>query len=336
MKIVRLAVGVALFGWVLARTDAPEALARLLGAPWALAAIVAIPFLGAAIEAIRLHLLFEAQGLDVSIPYAYRIVAIATLFNFTLPGGTGGDALKLYYLCGRHRGRVLEIGTTLLADRIIALFAFIVVTLALGLAVLTEVLDIPSIRSLYVFLAAVGAALLLGAAFLGSARLRRSALLERGRGRFFPPGSRVERVGRAVATLASNRAASVKACAISAVGHIALAAMFVVAGAVILPDAGPMTVCFLSLLGLLANALPLTPGGLGVGEAAFDRLFGLAGHAGGAALLLAWRAAIIPVGALGMWWYARGAGSGGALRPDQVPEPGTAPPLSRDLPGGAG
>jgi uncharacterized membrane protein YbhN (UPF0104 family) len=42
-------------------------------------------------------------------------------------------------------------------------------------------------------------------------------------------------------------------------------------------------------LGLLANTLPVTPGGLGVGEVAFSRLFYLAGFAGGVEALLGWR-----------------------------------------------
>jgi len=41
--------------------------------------------------------------------------------------------------------------------------------------------------------------------------------------------------------------------------------------------------------GTLANALPLTPGGLGVGEAAFVGLFSAIGAAGGAEAILAWR-----------------------------------------------
>ena len=41
--------------------------------------------------------------------------------------------------------------------------------------------------------------------------------------------------------------------------------------------------------GMLANALPVTPGGLGVGEAAFAGLFASVGVSGGAEALIAWR-----------------------------------------------
>ena len=43
-----------------------------------------------------------------------------------------------------------------------------------------------------------------------------------------------------------------------------------------------LTVLAVAPLGFLANALPLTPGGLGVGEKGFDVLFSLVGGAEGA------------------------------------------------------
>jgi hypothetical protein len=72
----------------------------------------------------------------------------------------------------------------------------------------------------------------------------------------------------------------------------------VVAG-VLLPDMSPLAASSLALLGLIANVLPITPGGLGVGEAAADALFRLVGVAGGAALVTAWRAGMLCISAAG-------------------------------------
>lgn len=59
-------------------------------------------------------------------------------------------------------------------------------------------------------------------------------------------------------------------------------------------------------LGFLATALPLTPGGIGVGEAAFNKLFILAGLSGGAELLLGWRLLAIAIGFCGLAYYLQG------------------------------
>jgi hypothetical protein len=67
-------------------------------------------------------------------------------------------------------------------------------------------------------------------------------------------------------------------------------------------------------LGMLANALPVTPGGIGVGEAAFEQLFALAGGvAGGAMLILSWRIGMLPICLLGLIFYAFGIRSEGGL-----------------------
>jgi uncharacterized membrane protein YbhN (UPF0104 family) len=65
-------------------------------------------------------------------------------------------------------------------------------------------------------------------------------------------------------------------------------------------------VATLSLLGLIANALPITPGGVGVGEAAAEALFRAVGVPGGAALVAAWRVGMIGVSIVGAGLYIFG------------------------------
>jgi glycosyltransferase 2 family protein len=59
-------------------------------------------------------------------------------------------------------------------------------------------------------------------------------------------------------------------------------------------------------LGLLANTVPLTPGGLGIGEAAFDRLFRIAGMVSGAEAMLSWRLLTTVLSLLGLLFYLQG------------------------------
>lgn len=59
-------------------------------------------------------------------------------------------------------------------------------------------------------------------------------------------------------------------------------------------------------IGMVVNTIPLTPGGLGVGEAAFAVLFGMAGLTGGPEVLLSWRVVTICVGLIGLPLYLQG------------------------------
>jgi uncharacterized membrane protein YbhN (UPF0104 family) len=56
-------------------------------------------------------------------------------------------------------------------------------------------------------------------------------------------------------------------------------------------------------MGFVANGLPLTPGGLGVGEAAFDQLFQMVGLTGGAVVILGWRMLTLLLGLPGFAFY---------------------------------
>ena len=120
-----------------------------------------------------------------------------------------------------------------------------------------------------------------------------------------PPLHRyLQRVDAALFAFRGHRASVAAAVLVSSAGQIALAGTFMIAGTVVIPDVPGWTTAFLSLLGMVANAVPVTPGGIGVGEAAFEALFALAGYDGGARLMLVWRAGLLPLALLGGLLYA--------------------------------
>ena len=88
----------------------------------------------AAIESRRLGVLFRSQGMEVSFGFGYQLASIGAFFSPCIPGGTGGDVMKLYYLTARNRGKGLEVATVLSIDRIMAMFALLCLVVALALA----------------------------------------------------------------------------------------------------------------------------------------------------------------------------------------------------------
>ncbi|MGH7552430.1 MAG: lysylphosphatidylglycerol synthase domain-containing protein, partial [Longimicrobiales bacterium] len=114
LAALRIGLGVGLLYYVLARTGASAAIRPLLGSSWLLAALFLLTLGGAAIEAARLVVLFRAAELKLSFGGAYRVVMIGTFFNFCIPGGTGGDVVKLYYLAAGNRRKGIEVATVLL------------------------------------------------------------------------------------------------------------------------------------------------------------------------------------------------------------------------------
>jgi glycosyltransferase 2 family protein len=307
--ILRVALGVGLLYYVLKVNGGWMAAKQLISTKWLLPWLSALTIFTAAFEARRLGVLFGAQGMRLSFVEGYRAVAIAALFNFCIPGGTGGDVMKLYYLAADSRGRRVEIATLIFVDRAVALFCMLSLVVALALLDGRLVWDYPLIGSLVATAGVMALGLLCCGAVACSTRLRESSwygyLMERA-----PLRRYLTRAADALYVFRKNRAAVARAAALAVVGHLLLLGLMSAAARVFMPNAPPLTVCMLALLGLLANALPITPGGLGVGEAAFEGLFRSVGYGGGARLILAWRVGMLALCCLGSALYMAGARRG--------------------------
>jgi uncharacterized protein (TIRG00374 family) len=305
LAVLRTALGVALLAFVLQSTGGWTAVRRFFEVWWLLPLVSLFPFFAAVLEAARLRILSRSQGIEMEFGPAFKLVSVSTLFNFAVPGGTGGDVMKLYYLGAENRGRLIEVATILIADRAIALFMLLFVVLGLA------ALNVDAVASSVILQGLVGIAAVMFAVpvvvgtFALSPALRGNRiyrwLVTEG-----PMHEHVRRLSDAVRALVQWPRTLFEAMGLTLLGHVTLVAMFGVLASVLVPDAPPVLVGLLSLLGMLANAVPITPGGLGVGEAAFDRLFAHMGYGGGALLLLAWRLGVIALAVVGFGFYSMG------------------------------
>jgi uncharacterized protein (TIRG00374 family) len=303
--VLRAALGLGLLAYILSRSGVRAALAPVWSEPWVLAVLVGLSVFGASIEAERLRVLFRAGGLRLTWLGAYRVVPVSTFFNFCIPGGTGGDVVKLYYLALDNRRRGLETATVMLADRAIALFAVLLFVLGM-MGVNREMVAANAVlRGLFVIVVSGIAVIGTVAALSWSKALRESRAYAWVMSRL-PLRRHVERIADAVHAFRDRKRAVLAALLLSLAGHMGVAATHVLVASVVIPGAPWEHVAFLSMVGMVANAVPVTPGGLGVGEAAFAQLFGMMGYTGGAALLVLWRIGMLPLALLGATIYITG------------------------------
>jgi uncharacterized protein (TIRG00374 family) len=78
------------------------------------------------VATLRWQILLRVQGLHLSYIRLLGLTMIGVFFNFFIPGGTGGDALKMFYLVKETPGRKSTAILSVLVDRLIGLFALIV------------------------------------------------------------------------------------------------------------------------------------------------------------------------------------------------------------------
>jgi uncharacterized membrane protein YbhN (UPF0104 family) len=275
--------------------------------PTALALALAAVAGNVLLAAVRWWVLLRAQAVDMGWRDALRFTLIGMFFNTFMPGAVGGDAFKVYYVAGHAPpGQKVEAGTTVLLDRVLGLFS---IFLLVGLAIATQGLlgggdalrEITTrlcdrLGALRRPLAIVGAA-----AALGGAALAHPAGREALRSRL-PGAAFAARFLGTFVRAARSRRALLAALLASCASHACTILAFFVIGRALGDRLDLGRYLLLVPIGLMVQAIPGPPGGLGIGEAAFETLFALASGASsslGGAMCMIWHAVIFAVNLLG-------------------------------------
>ena len=74
---------------------------------------------------IRWQLLLRVQGIALSWARVFMLLLVGVFFNFVIPGGTGGDVVKIFYLLKETPGKRTQALLAVLVDRLVGLFALI-------------------------------------------------------------------------------------------------------------------------------------------------------------------------------------------------------------------
>ena len=240
--------------------------ARSLGEWPLMLAIVALGYSQMAISSARWKLLLDAQGIRLPYGRACGLTMIGMLFNVVIPGAVGGDLVKGYYITRAAGERKSHAATTILMDRVVGLIGLLFLGAAGVLTNLDETMRTAATRSLG--LVSVGGMLgglvgLYAAVFIG----------ERLAEWHFLPGF-LRNVFRALNEYRRKPGAVPIALALSVANQACTCLMYYLA----LRASGigdmPAGQFFLVVpMGMVTTAIPVSPAGIGVGQAAFFALF---------------------------------------------------------------
>jgi uncharacterized protein (TIRG00374 family) len=306
LALARLGIGLALLAYLVESGIINlGAVGRLFTAwPFALgAAALLLADLG--LMAVRLSRLFRPHGLKLSVGSAFRLTLVGQFFSTFLPGGVGGDAVKLYYAARENAGRRTEIVTIVLFDRAVGMFSLLALSLLMAPFFLPLIRTSPVLSGLLITTAVVALGLLAGGIVLSSGYAARHRLMVRLL-KWMPGGSHARRMMEALRSYRRHGGTLAVAFGLGLAGNLASLASTMLVGLAMRPGGHVWRMSFLIPLGQVANSVPLTPGGLGVGEAAFNVLFSLGGLTRGADILLGWRLVAVLVGLLGLFYYLQG------------------------------
>lgn len=285
--VLKFGIVTALLWWML-KTDKLSfgEMAVIFDRPDALLASFMVWLLGPVLlGTLRWWLLIRGASLDCSYGRALRLQLTGFFFNTAMPGAVGGDIVKAIYIVRDQptKTRKTPAMLTVLLDRIVGLMGLFVMGVFAAFASYEKLVAHPTTNQLLVGLSVV---VLLSAVFLGL------VFVSHGDGKdpfmkvlsYKLPGFRTLRgIYEAIRAYRGRPLIIISTIAISVVIQFLSMIFMGFIGRILYGntfDSALLAPIF--PFGILVTAIPLAPGGLGVGHAAFDRLFALVGLPGGA------------------------------------------------------
>ncbi len=306
LGVLRTIIGIALVVYLWRSGAIDWATMAGLATRWKLAlAAIALLLVDAALLGWRLRVLLDPRGFHLPMFSAFRLTMIGVFFNSCLPGATGGDLVKIYYAAEGNPGRRTEVGTIVLLDRLTGMFALMVLPLLLAPFFPDLLRSSAALRAVLWAAGGVAAITVVAALACFSVRIRKSPPVDWAI-RKLPLGTYIGIMYDTVHAYRAHPSPLAAAVGISMLAHSAAASVAMLSSLATHPSEFAWKMCVVIPIGFAVNVLPLTPGGLGVGEAAFDKLFSLAGLTGGAEALLGWRLLTILISFLGLAYYLQG------------------------------
>jgi uncharacterized membrane protein YbhN (UPF0104 family) len=304
----KLLIAVGLVVYLFYRLRGDDVFPRLLHEPknWSALLLAQTLVLGAiSLNYIRWQVLVRALELDFSFRDAFRLGSLGTLLNQVSPGSVGGDLFKAVAIAHEQPAKRPEAVASVLIDRVVGLYAMLLVASTGYLLSADSAHSGATLQAMgrgMVVLAMAGTAgvgLLMLPAFTGP-RVRAWA------SRLPVVGHTMGRLIDAAAAYRSRRRYLFAGIAIACMTHMLLVTSIWLVGQG-LPVRAPnlATTFVIGPMSLAAGALPITPSGLGVAEAALGQLYQIVGYSQGDGYLvgLTYRVMTYVMAAIGAAYY---------------------------------
>lgn len=285
---LRWLIPLALIAWLLqsGKLDL-RTLGKVFTDPLLIALNIAVWFTSSVtMGGLRWRLLLRGLSIDVPIRKALWLQAGALFANTAVPGNVAGDVLKNVRIARNEPSLTgARIATCVLVERVLGLSGLIfiaAVSVSLRFSALYQRVPVLVIM---VYLLALGVVCAVGVAILAGRWAEKSHIdvTQPAVGIVAKIQRIVIEVGRALLAYSRAPINLVLGLLLSVSMHSIFAVLFVILAQRVAPSAlSVLDITALFPIGMLTTVLPLAPGGIGVGHAAFDKLFALFGATGGA------------------------------------------------------
>lgn len=278
----------------------------LLKQPSVLALCLFITAISLFLNNERWRTLLHSQGLIYTRLETAKLTLIGQFFNFAMPGGVGGDIIKSYYLTRMNQGQKTRSVMTVLMDRLMGLHAILVLGFLAMLFDLEKILSVPELR--LVFLAVtLGTIAYTTIVFIFQSRREWIKRTVRRTIEKLPLKHRFQQVYDTFNAYGQQKSTLGLAFLYSLISQsLAIAFMYIVCRTTYGVELSAHSFFIIVPVGFILTAIPISPAGVGVGQAAFLFLFGVYSpelkHLGPSALT-AWQTSLLLFGLIGGMIY---------------------------------
>ncbi len=273
--------------------------------PLLLLANVALFVLGLLGGTLRWTVLLRLANVRIPLGRAMQLQMTSLFFNNAIPGNVSGDLIKSAYAAREAEpAKRATVFLIVFVERMLGLAGLVIVA---GIAIIVRgpaLWNDPRLRDLAAVVAALALATVVAPAVLILIVRRSGESLELWTGgttRLAKLSSQLVAAARLVSAGPKNLAI---ALGLSMLVHALSMMLFTALAAAITSQQLPYSaIASIFPLGILTLVLPISPGGIGVGHVAFDRLFAMIGVSGGASVFNAYLIGQIAPSLLGVFPY---------------------------------
>jgi len=283
---LKLALGLGLLAWlVLGGKLRLSAFAGIvLG--WEIAAAAGFILAALLLPCVRWWLLLRYQGIDIAFTSAVKLTWVGYFFGLFLPGAASGDLARGYYIVRDSPRSRARAASTVVIDRGLGLYSLFFIGLAPAAILYARGAATPAVRAMTVTTLLLAIGLTLAGALLWHPKSRRRVL------RLLPAQMRAP-LGSCLEDYCVRPGGIVACFAISLAANMLNVLAFIPAAAALREQLPLLSALLAGPLIILANSLPISPGGLGVAESTSSALLHSFGFVHGAEVMLLLRVLIV-------------------------------------------
>jgi uncharacterized protein (TIRG00374 family) len=283
--VLRAGLGLGLLAWLLWQNRASLAQLQTQEIRWGYVALGLIITVAATLLTfVRWYLLVIAQDLPFRISDSFRLGFIGFAFNQIIPGAVSGDLAKVVMLVRQQERRAVAVAT-IIFDRIVGLYALVLLVGLAALVAWPKLRHVAELRELLVWVFIVSIVGTVGFILM---------FMPFFRGRWAEGLTRIPAVGglirellQSIVVYQGKASVVIWTVVLSVVGHLGFVSSLYCIAAGLQGALWPWRTHYVvAPLGLMINAIPISPGGMGVGEYAMQKLFTSVGEDGTKAFLM--------------------------------------------------